>query len=197
MVACSGSYLFCSMFARSSPTKLVIFGSGEQARQHALIFSAMYSSIDSIVIAARAETKRLRSLVDELSATVEHARFSFVTSEYESAVQDADIIVTCTPSTEPLFDSSVVKDGTALCLIGSYQPHMHEVDQALVARAGKIVVDSKSACLKEAGELIKAGKREQDLVELGEILSGLRADEEAQVRIYKSVRVLIRRLAMT
>lgn len=167
---------------------MVIFGSGEQARQHALVFKAMWDSLETIVIAARKQTHRLRDLIDELSAELKQVKISSVTSNHEQALGDANIIVTCTPSTEPLFDSSAVRDGTAMCLIGSYQPHMHEVDQALVARAGTIVVDSKSACLHEAGELIKAGKREQDLVELGELLDGSRADLSAHVKIYKSVR---------
>ena len=62
----------------------------------------------------------------------------------------------------------------------------HEIDTALVRRAGKVVVDQASACLvssymrllphlltlssqAEAGELIAAGRTESDLVELGSL----------------------------
>jgi len=47
---------------------------------------------------------------------------------------------------------------------------MHEIDTDLVKRAGKIVVDSREACLAEAGELIDAGLRPSDLTELGELV---------------------------
>jgi ornithine cyclodeaminase/alanine dehydrogenase-like protein (mu-crystallin family) len=40
---------------------------------------------------------------------------------------------------------------------------MHEVDEDLVRRARKVVVNSKAACVVEAGELIKAGIREDGI----------------------------------
>lgn len=47
---------------------------------------------------------------------------------------------------------------------------MREIDTDLVLRGGKIVVDSKEACLSEAGELIAADCKPSDLVELGELV---------------------------
>jgi len=49
---------------------------------------------------------------------------------------------------------------------------MREIDTDLVRRTGKVVVDSKEACLIEAGELIEAGLGADDLLELGEICAG-------------------------
>lgn len=52
---------------------------------------------------------------------------------------------------------------------------MHEIDQALMKRAAKVVVDSRKACQREAGEIIDAGKQVAGgagLVELGELLLG-------------------------
>jgi ornithine cyclodeaminase len=46
---------------------------------------------------------------------------------------------------------------------------MAEVDTALIRR-GRILVDSRSACAVEAGELIAAGVRPEDVVEVGELL---------------------------
>ncbi len=70
------------------------------------------------------------------------------------------------------------------------QSRRHEIDTDLVKRAGKIVVDQKSACMvgrdirssifsllltslccqAEAGELISASCTKSDLVEIGELL---------------------------
>lgn len=47
---------------------------------------------------------------------------------------------------------------------------MVEVDEELIRRAGKILVDSRDACGAEAGELIKAKIEPEDLVEVGELL---------------------------
>jgi ornithine cyclodeaminase/alanine dehydrogenase-like protein (mu-crystallin family) len=120
--------------------------------------------------------------------------------EVEQAVHNADIICSATSSTEPLFSSDWVKSGTHLNLIGSYKPTMHEIETDLVRRAHKVVVDSAEACLIEAGELIKAGLKEDDLAELGTICGGgaehRKACEELRqvtggkdVTIFKSVGV--------
>jgi ornithine cyclodeaminase/alanine dehydrogenase-like protein (mu-crystallin family) len=85
----------------------------------------------------------------------------------------------CTPSTEPLFDGRVWesvegrKKGRLVVAIGSYTPEMREVPGELIRRAlvagereaGVVVVDTIEGALKEAGELIEAGVRPEQLVE--------------------------------
>lgn len=51
---------------------------------------------------------------------------------------------------------------------------MHEVDSALVRRAvaaHRLVVDSRAACLAEAGELIAAGVAGSEVVEIGALVA--------------------------
>lgn len=89
----------------------------------------------------------------------------------------AQLIICATSSTAPLFPSSWVRDGTHIVLIGSYKPTMHEVDGDLVRRAipadarSDLVVDSRAACLHEAGELISAGIEGSQVVEIGDLVS--------------------------
>jgi len=51
---------------------------------------------------------------------------------------------------------------------------MKEIDSDLISRSlkdgGTLLVDSKEACLREAGELIEASVRPQELTELGQLL---------------------------
>lgn len=48
---------------------------------------------------------------------------------------------------------------------------MKEIDPSYLKRENvKVVVDSRVACLAEAGEIIQAGLQAQDLIEIGEIL---------------------------
>ena len=94
-------------------------------------------------------------------------------SHLKDAVRHADVICTATSSEEPLFPSDWVSPGTHLNLVGSFTPHMHEVDSGLINRAWKVVVDSRDACAIEAGELIVAGKAmdpRESLIELGELV---------------------------
>jgi ornithine cyclodeaminase/alanine dehydrogenase-like protein (mu-crystallin family) len=109
-------------------------------------------------------------------------------------VRKADAIFCCTPSLHPLFPAEHLtspegrKKGRYLSAIGSYAPHMAELHPDILrqavqpdlhhhhhhhkhaSRAGVVVVDSLDACLREAGEIIQAGLKPEQLVEIGELL---------------------------
>jgi ornithine cyclodeaminase/alanine dehydrogenase-like protein (mu-crystallin family) len=87
-------------------------------------------------------------------------------------ISSADIIVTTTPSTTPLFPASYLKPGTHINLIGSWRKEMKEVGEDVVRRAGVVVVDSKEACIREAGEI-------GDSVEIKELGEVVRIDHES------------------
>jgi len=123
---------------------------------------------------------------------------------------EADIICTATSSHSPLFSASYIRKGTHINLIGSYTPNMLEVDTDVIRRAGKIAVDSRAACLIEAGELLRARLDETQLVELGELASidgnGKVIKDEAKcasaraggdITIFKSVGVGLQDIAIT
>lgn len=57
--------------------------------------------------------------------------------------------------------------------VGSYKPHMQEFPPELIGRdkaVPRVVVDSRSACLAEAGEIIASGIAAEDLIELGTLV---------------------------
>ncbi|CAL1702637.1 unnamed protein product [Somion occarium] len=160
------------------PRKLVAFGAGAQIAAHLSLFLDFYFTITEVAIFNRSKNARVSSLIASLKAKFgERVAFSAhilpaVDGEravLQQALHNADIVITATSSTEPLFPSSFISSGTHLCLIGSYKPSMHEIDTDLVRRAGTIVVDSREACKTEAGELIAAKVADEDLVELGSL----------------------------
>lgn len=180
------------------PTSLLIFGSGAQAQSHASVFLRIFPSLKSVTFAVRSGNDRATSLVDSLSDAFPGITFALELTSTPSGPADlsqvvgaADIIVTVTSSTAALFPSSAVTSGTRLVLVGSYTPRMREVEDELIKRAGVIVVDSKEACGHEAGELISAGTRDEDMVEIGEIVRGKAARESVgkggDVVLFKSV----------
>ncbi|GAQ11339.1 hypothetical protein ALT_8660 [Aspergillus lentulus] len=127
-------------------------------------------------------------------------KFSAVSTdfgEYDRIIHDAihksDAIFCCTPSIEPLFPAGLLtsregrRKGRFISAIGSYKPHMTELHPDIlrdevnahhsgrhfhkhIKRSGVVVVDSLEAALKEAGELIQAGIKPNQVVELGELL---------------------------
>ena len=48
----------------------------------------------------------------------------------DAAIDDADLIITVTPSSKPVFDGTKVKAGATISCVGAYQHHMQEMDPA-------------------------------------------------------------------
>lgn len=117
-----------------------------------------------------------------------------ITMEANEAVPQADIIICSTKSTTPLFDGNLVKPGTHINAIGSYQPHMQEVDVQTLLRSDKVVVDTYEGAMHEAGDLlvpIKEGQwsSESIFAEIGEIICGHKnpRTDDSEITFYKSV----------
>jgi ornithine cyclodeaminase/alanine dehydrogenase-like protein (mu-crystallin family) len=100
-----------------------------------------------------------------------------------SAVQHADIVCCCTTAREPLFDSSLLQDTATVVAIGSHEPTAREVDAELVQRA-TVVVESRKAAEREAGDLLMAEPRE--LMNIAELVRGDLTVAPDQPRLFKS-----------
>ena len=116
-----------------------------------------------------------------------------VYSDPNEAVREADIIVTATNSSAPVF-TEILKTGVHVNAIGSFKPTMQELPSHAISTADKVVVESKEAALEETGDLqipINEGVfKESDIyAELGEIVSGKRSGRESnqEITIFKSV----------
>jgi ornithine cyclodeaminase/alanine dehydrogenase-like protein (mu-crystallin family) len=173
------------------PARLLAFGAGAQIRAHILLLLSAYPTLTHVTILTRNFSARHTTLLATLHARVPSVRFvstvtSFPLTDLSSGAHilreifhDADIIITATPSTVVLFPGAWTRPGQHFVLIGSYTPDMHEVDTALIRRTARVVVDSRRACLIEAGELLAAGLRPEDVVELGELIRPADADAKA------------------
>ena len=97
-------------------------------------------------------------------------------SDPGAAVSGADIIVTTTPSAQPLLRADWVQPGQHVTAMGSDSEHKNEVDPMLVTRADLYVADrlSQTRKLGELHHAIRAGlvREEAAFPELGEILAG-------------------------
>ncbi|KAJ3507145.1 hypothetical protein NLJ89_g6469 [Agrocybe chaxingu] len=193
----AGSLLSTSLVGPSDPQTLVTFGAGKQIESHIDLHLRRFPSIKQCTIVNRTLNERASSLRDTVSSRFPSVAFQLLASdpnsvlnstEIEQAVRSANLIVCATSSTQSLFPSSWVKDGTHIILIGSYTPAMREVDEALIRRSLKpdssrstdLIVDSREACLHEAGELIAAKLDPSHMVEIGELVP---TDDEGNVDI--------------
>ncbi|MDH4112736.1 MAG: ornithine cyclodeaminase family protein [Actinomycetota bacterium] len=132
--------------AREDAVRLVIFGAGVQARAH-LDAMAAVRKVSDVVIVGRSPS-RVNQLVD-VAASLGFA----ATVGGPDAVNDADIVCTCTTATEPLFEGSSLAAGAHINAVGAYQPQTREIDNITVERA-RVVVETREVAMEEAGDLL-------------------------------------------
>jgi ornithine cyclodeaminase len=89
----------------------------------------------------------------------------------EEAVAGADVVLTCTASTEPLVRAEWIAPGTHITAVGSDGAGKQELDPALLRRADVLAVDSLEQC-RRLGELQHALDVAPGAVELGTICAG-------------------------
>lgn len=94
------------------------------------------------------------------------------------AVTGADIIVTTTPSTEPLIKAGFISAGQHITAMGSDAEHKNEIAPAILHMADLYVADSakQTRRLGELHHAIAAGviAADADVTELGQIIAGER-----------------------
>ena len=112
----------------------------------------------------------------------------------DEAVADADLLICVTPSAKPVFDGNKIKAGATISCVGSYQPHMQEMDPVILTRAEKIYFDSEEAVLSEAGDILIPLEnglitKEDFTGDLGEVLLGkiTARENDEEIIVFKTV----------
>ncbi|HDX9670754.1 TPA: ornithine cyclodeaminase family protein [Bacillus cereus] len=175
--------------ARHNAKTLCIIGTGEQAKGIAEAVFAV-RDIEKVILYNRTEEK-----ANAFSQFIQE-RFNkpaYVHTNADEAISEADIIVTTTNASTPVFSEKLQK-GVHVNAVGSFRPNMQELPSHAIAGANKVVVESKEAALEETGDLqvpIQEGLFEASNIhaELGQIISGERAGREndEEITIFKSV----------
>ncbi|MGC2194160.1 MAG: ornithine cyclodeaminase family protein [Terriglobales bacterium] len=174
--------------AREDARVLGVFGTGRQARAHLQVLRHVRAFERALVTGKDPARTRdfARQMEAELGMKVE--------SVYSrTCAAESDVLCTCTTSRTPLFDGNMVRKGTHINGVGSFQPATRELDDT-TARRCRIVVDTYDGALAEAGDLLiplKAGiiKRENLLADLHELVTARKPvrTSPAEITLFKSV----------
>lgn len=161
--------LAADLLARKESETVALFGAGVQARTQ-LEAVRCVRDIKEVRVVSRT-TKSAEDLVGELSGLEATSM-----EDPDKAIAGADIIITATSSSTPVFDGALVEPGTHVTGIGSFTTEMREVDATLVKRA-RVIVDQKEAVLEEAGDIvgpINDGLFGEDVIagEIGDVILG-------------------------
>jgi ectoine utilization protein EutC len=107
----------------------------------------------------------------------------------EEAVAGSDLVVTTTPTREPIVRAAWLRPGTHVTAMGSDGPDKRELEPAVLARADKVVADRLEQCLRlgEIHHAVAAGVFSAGRVwaELGEIAAGGKAGrtDDAEITV--------------
>jgi len=120
----------------------------------------------------------------------------------EEVCKNVDILITTTPSHEPIVKAEWISKGTHINAIGSDNPKKQELETAVLKKADKIVADRIEQCIK-AGEIHHAIERnvmcEKEIyAELGEITSKKKKGRESdkEITIFDSTGVAIQDISV-
>ncbi|MGE5225860.1 MAG: ornithine cyclodeaminase family protein [Planctomycetaceae bacterium] len=148
--------------APSRVRTVAVIGTGIQARRQVEALRVVRRGIEEVRVWGRDAEKAARAAADVGGVTARTV---------EEAVHDADVVVTCTASREPLVFAAWIKAGTHVTAVGSDGPGKQELDPALLRSADVLVVDSLAQC-RALGELQHALDEGGRAVELGAICAG-------------------------
>jgi thiomorpholine-carboxylate dehydrogenase len=140
------------------PKRLAILGSGALARSHALALAAVVPlSHIRIWSPTRANAERCAADIGGNAS-----------ADAESAVRDADIVVTVTNASTPVLMGRWLKPGALVHAVGAPRPGWRELDDE--AMGNYLIADNRLAAENESGDVILSGARVQ--CEIGEVLAG-------------------------
>lgn len=191
--AASGAAI--DLLARKESRVAAIFGTGTQGRTQ--LEAACTARKIALVFIYDLDPNKAKAFAAEMAGRGPIPKDVHIAATAKEAIEQADIICTATTSSTPVFADRDVRAGTHISAVGSYTPDMQEVPAETIKRA-KVVVDSRTAALEEAGDLIqpvRAGLFDASHIhaELGEIVLGRKAgrQSEAEITYFKSVGIAV------
>lgn len=178
--------LAADLLSRQDASTVALFGAGVQARTQLQAVRCVRSVTDVRIVDPSGTSADV--FVSELEGVSARR-----VRDPDEAIAGADIIITATSSSTPVFDGSKVEPGTHVTGVGSFTPEMREVDTALIQRA-RVIVDQREAVLAEAGDIvgpIADGSLDESVLaaEIGRVVLGLESGRTSpeEITFFKSV----------
>jgi ornithine cyclodeaminase/alanine dehydrogenase-like protein (mu-crystallin family) len=160
------------LLAHREASVLAILGSGVQAHSHweALQLVRKFTEV-RIWSPNSAHAERFAKEIGGKATTA------------ETAVRNADVVVTATSARTPVLQGRWLKPGAHVNAVGACRPDWRELDDE--AMANVVFVDSREGAEKESGDVILSKAR--IYAEIGEALSGTIPLRSGETTIFKSL----------
>ena len=125
--------------------KLGIIGAGTQARWQARAIDAA-RGVESVRTSSPSESRE-RCAADLRAEGLD----AEAVETAADAVADADVVVTATTATNPVFDGEALSPGTLVVAVGAYTAAMRELDDTTVKRAAQLFADVPEEAAETGG----------------------------------------------
>jgi ornithine cyclodeaminase len=166
------------LLARRDIERVGIVGVGSQARYQLEALLAVRTP-ERVIAFGRSEAKAT-AYAEEME--VRHGVRVVPAKTVQEAVRGSEVVVTVTPSREPLVRPEWILPGTHITAVGSDGPEKQELDTRVLAKADKVVADRLEQCLRlgEIHHAVAAGVLTPDRVyaELGDLIVGAKPGRE-------------------
>jgi alanine dehydrogenase len=176
------------LLSKPDSTEATIFGAGWQAQSQLLAIDTVRSLKRVWILNKRPE--RREDFMKKMQPLVK-ARLVPADSP-EEAVGASQVVTTITSSREPVLKGAWLQPGVHVNAAGGNMLVRREIDDDVVLRANRLVVDSIEQSKIESGEFIGAietGRRHwEDFVELRDVAAGLKParTSELDITLFKS-----------
>jgi alanine dehydrogenase len=174
--------------SRADSHQAVIFGAGWQAQSQLLAIDSA-RELKRVLIVNR-NRDRLDAFIKAMQPQVRTELAAAPSAE--AAVRSSDIVVTITTSRDPVFKGEWLEPGVHVNAAGGNLFLRREIDDEVVLRSTRLVVDSIEQAKIETGEFlgaIETGKRHwEDFVELRDVVAGFKPGrtDASDITLFKS-----------
>ena len=169
--------------ARPDAGTVAMIGSGAQARGQLRAVAAV-RDLDRVNVFSPTKEHR-EAFAAEMNEEVDATVAAIASSD--AAIEGADVVVTATNATEPVFDGDRLEPGTHVTAMGQYAPDVRELDATTIRRS-TYIPDLRERAFSDAGSFLlarEAGAVDDDHVhaELGEVVAGVAPGREDREEI--------------
>ncbi|SFR31867.1 ornithine cyclodeaminase family protein [Halogeometricum limi] len=167
----------------TGPVRLGVFGAGAQARWQTRAIAAA-TDLERVRIYSPSDSRE--SCAADLRERFPDVDVAAVDSPDE-VVSDANVVVTATTSTEPVFDGARLTPGTLVVAVGAFTSEMRELDEETVRRASRLFADVPEEAV-ETGDFADSDVGVTDLTPLSDVFEGaVGREDDGEILVVGSV----------
>ena len=165
----------------AEPVRLGVLGAGAQARWQTRAIAAL-TDVERVAVYSPSDSKH-----DCASDLRDHGIDAEAVESPEDAVGDANVVVTATTSTEPVFPAEALDPGTLVVAVGAYTAEMQELAPGVFDRAARVFADVPEE-VAGIGDVRASTLGESDLIPLSDVLDGaVGRERDDEILVVESV----------